>query len=86
MNRPTSHLSCERYTDHGESVFASGEILDTVGDQVLTYRVVEGDTLIGVMERFCTPSPAHMSAVVDGDTYSAAAHFHPGAVLSLRDY
>lgn len=86
LNRPKSHLSCERYTDHGESVFASGEILDTVGDQVLTYRVVEGDTLIGVMERFCTPSPAHLSVVVDGETYSAAAHFHPGVVLSVRHY
>lgn len=86
LNRPKSHLSCERYTDHGESVFASGEILETVGNQVLTYRVVEGDTLIGVMERFCTPSTAHMSAVVNGETYSAAAHFHPGVVLSLRNY
>ena len=79
LNRPKSHLSCE-------SVLASGEILETVGNQVLTYRVVEGDTLIGIMERFCTPSTAHMSAVVNGETYSAAAHFHPGVVLSLRNY
>lgn len=81
--RPSSD-TCDRYTDHGVNEYASGAVVDTKGDLVLTYEVADGDTLIGVMERFCTPSSA--SIFYANDLQNDPGSFSPGEVIVIRPY
>lgn len=81
LNRPKSRLSCERYTDHGPNEYAEGTVVEMKGEWVMTYRVAEGDTYIGIMERFCTPSSAHISYANKG-----IGVLSPGQLMRIREY
>ncbi|TQK20460.1 hypothetical protein FBY40_2993 [Microbacterium sp. SLBN-154] len=85
LNRPKSHLSCSRYADYGVNDYAEGEPVDVLGDgTVKTYRVAEGDTTIGIMERFCTPSSA--TIFYANDMHLRGYGLTPGEVINIRQY
>jgi hypothetical protein len=84
LNRPKSTL-CNRYTDHGINDYATGDVVETKGDLVMFYQVAEGDTLIGIMERFCTPSSAHIF-YANNMQYDDTWWLDPGEVITIRPY